>query len=80
MLGLGRTVKGGTTVDYEFLQIRMNAEGKVVYVARPSNQAEATFTATSVAEGSVTFENLQHDFPHRIMYPLAAWRATRGSH
>ena len=70
MLGLGRTIKDGKTVEYEFLQIRKNTEGKVVYVALPSRQKETTFTATSVAESSVTFENPQHDFPQSIVYRL----------
>jgi hypothetical protein len=30
MLGIGRTVRDGKTVEYEFLQIRRNEEGKVV--------------------------------------------------
>lgn len=68
MLGIGRTVRNGKTVEHEFLQIRLNAEGKVVYVALPSGQKEATFTATSIGERTVTFANPQHDFPQRIIY------------
>lgn len=68
MLGVARTVKNGRTVEHEFLQIRLNAEGKIVYIAQPSRQKEATFTATSVSETAVTFENPQHDFPQRISY------------
>ncbi|OYT92733.1 MAG: hypothetical protein CFE43_06585 [Burkholderiales bacterium PBB3] len=68
MLGVGRTVKNGKTVSHEFLQIRVNAEGKPVYIAIPSGQKEASFVAILVADGAVTFENLQHDFPQRILY------------
>jgi len=68
MLGVGRTVRNGKTVEHEFLQIRLNAEGKIVYIALPSRQKEATFTASIVTDGSVTFENPQHDFPQRITY------------
>ena len=68
LLGVGRTVKNGKTVSHEFLQIRTNADGKPVYIAIPSGQKEASFVATQVAEGAVTFENLQHDFPQRILY------------
>ncbi len=68
MLGIGRTVKNGRTVEHEFLQIRLNAEGKVVYVALPSRQKEATFVATSIGDRAVTFENPEHDFPQRILY------------
>lgn len=49
MLGVGRTVRDGAAVEYEFLQIRKNAEGKLVYIALPSGQAETTFTMTSAA-------------------------------
>lgn len=70
MLGVGRTIRNGRTVDHEFLQIRLNAEGKLVYVALPARQKEATFVATHVGEGAVTFENPQHDFPQRILYRL----------
>ena len=40
MLGLGRTVKGGKTVEHEFMQIRHAADGKLIYVALPSRQKE----------------------------------------
>lgn len=68
MFGIGRTVKDGKTVEHEFLQIRLNAEGKVVYIALPSRQREATFIASSIGDRTVTFENPQHDFPQRIFY------------
>ncbi len=72
MLGIGRTVRNGKTVEHEFLQIRLNAEGKVVYIALPSRQKEATFVASSIGERAITFENLQHDFPQRIIYRALA--------
>ncbi|OWQ85626.1 hypothetical protein CDN99_21300 [Roseateles aquatilis] len=68
MLGIGRTVKNGRTVEHEFLQIRLNAEGKPVYIALPSRQKEATFVATSIGDRAVVFENPAHDFPQRISY------------
>ena len=68
MLGVGRTVKNGKTVSHEFLQIRSNAEGKLVYIAAPSGQKEATFVVSVLTDGAVIFENLQHDFPQRIIY------------
>ena len=68
MLGVGRTVKNGRTVEYEFLQIRANAEGKPIYIALPSGQKETTFVASSVAADSVVFETPQHDFPQRVIY------------
>jgi len=70
MLGLSRTVKKGRTVEHEFLQIRANAEGRLVYIAVPSGQKETTFTLVSAAEGAATFENPEHDFPQRVIYRL----------
>lgn len=70
MLGVGRTVRNGRTVEHEFLQIRVGPQGRLVYVALPSRQQEATFTATTVADDAVIFENPQHDFPQRISYRL----------
>ena len=68
MLGIGRTVRNGRTVEHEFMQIRLDAEGRPVFIAQPSRQKEATFVATSIGERAVTFENPAHDFPQRVIY------------
>lgn len=68
MLGVGRTVKNGKTVEFEFMHIRNNTDGKLVYIALPSGQRETTFTLSALADGAVTFENPQHDFPQRVIY------------
>ncbi|HUE88845.1 MAG TPA: DUF6265 family protein [Vicinamibacterales bacterium] len=67
MMGLSRTVSGGKTVEHEFLLLRVGPHG-IEYVAKPSGQAEAVFTASKVASGEVVFENPAHDFPTRITY------------
>lgn len=67
MLGMSRTVRGGRTTEYEFLQIR-DEKGTLAYVARPSGQPEAIFPLKTAGTGEVIFENPQHDFPQRIMY------------
>ncbi|HEY8537643.1 MAG TPA: DUF6265 family protein [Steroidobacteraceae bacterium] len=67
MFGMSRTVRGGKTVGYEFMQIRL--EGKTpVFIAQPSNQKEASFPASRVSAREVVFENAAHDFPQRIIY------------
>ncbi len=71
MLGMSRTVAKGKIVEHEFLQIRVQ-DGKLVYIARPSGQPEATFTAVKVGPREVVFENPAHDFPQRIIYRLQA--------
>lgn len=70
MLGASKTVKDGKTVAHEFIQIRALDSGKLAYVAKPSGQAEATFTLASVSDREFVFENPQHDFPQRISYRL----------
>jgi len=69
MLGMSRTVAKGRIADHEFLQIRVQ-DGRLVYIAKPSRQPEATFTAATVGPREVVFENPVHDFPQRIIYRL----------
>lgn len=67
MLGTGRTVKGGRLLDYEFVVIRERGDA-LVYEAHPSGQPSAEFVSTHVGDGTVLFENPQHDFPQRVGY------------
>ena len=68
MLGLSRTVKGDKTVNFEFMQLRVGNEGRLVLVALPSGQKETVFTAVGQTDRAVTFENVNHDFPQRVVY------------
>jgi Domain of unknown function (DUF6265) len=77
MLGVSRTVKDGKTVAYEFMQIRALEDGTLAYIAKPSNQKEATFPLARIGKQEVVFENKAHDFPQRITYRLAAPGALR---
>jgi hypothetical protein len=72
MLGLSRTVVKGRVTEYEFMQIREGPGGELFFVAAPSGQKEAAFQLLSLADNSVIFENLQHDFPQRILYTRGA--------
>ena len=67
MMGVSRTTAGGTTTEWEFLIIRQGARG-LEYVAKPSGQPEATFTAMRASANEVVFENPAHDFPQRVIY------------
>ena len=67
MMGASRTVSGGKVVEWERLQLS-EQDGRMIYTSLPSGQAEASFTSTSLTDSSVTVENLQHDFPQRIIY------------
>jgi hypothetical protein len=67
MLGMGRTVRGGKTVEYELVLITEH-DGRLAYQAHPSGQPPATFLSTAVSETGAVFENPQHDFPQRVGY------------
>jgi hypothetical protein len=70
MLGVGRTVKGGKTADYEFMRIEQQADG-VYYVARPkANTTETAFKLKTASGTDFVFENPEHDFPQRIIYKI----------
>lgn len=67
MLGVSRTVRDDRTTEFEFLRI-IEREGKLVYIASPSGQATAEFTADAVTDSAVEFTNPGHDFPQKIRY------------
>ena len=69
MIGVGRTVKGDSLIEYELIILRARG-ADLVYEAHPSGQAPAEFRSRSVTDHSVVFENLQHDFPQRVGYEL----------
>ena len=78
MLGMGRTVRGGKTAEYELVLITEQG-GALAYEAHPSGQPSATFLSKTVTATSVVFENPKHDFPQRVGYQrdgadgLQAW-------
>ena len=67
MLGMSRTVRGDSVIEYEHLQI-FERSGHAVFHAEPSGQAPADFVARTVSDSLVTFENPAHDFPQRVIY------------
>jgi hypothetical protein len=67
MLNAGRTMKGDILVEFE--QVVLREEGdRLAYQAHPSGQPSAVFMSKSLGEGTVVFENLEHDFPQRVGY------------
>lgn len=71
LLGVGRTVKSGKTIAHELMQIRETAPGRIVFIAVPSGQSEATFPLVRLTGQEVVFENPEHDFPQRVIYRRA---------
>lgn len=71
MMGMSRTVAGGRTVEFEFLRIEERADG-IFYVAQPNGGPPTDFKLVTLEKQRATFENLQHDFPQRIIYEKRA--------
>src|SRR5262245_50564481 len=65
MLGMSRTVRGDSTLEFEHLELVERA-GKLAYVAHPSGQTTATFPQRELTDSSIVFEDPAHDFPQRI--------------
>jgi hypothetical protein len=68
MIGMGRTVAGGRTVEFEYLRLEERG-GEIFYVAHPKARCPGTdFKLTTIGQQSAVFENPQHDFPKRVTY------------
>ncbi|RLA29202.1 MAG: hypothetical protein DRQ63_01530 [Gammaproteobacteria bacterium] len=70
MFGVTRTVRDKMTTTFEYMRIVTESSGDIVFVASPAGQETATFTLKSLVDNEVAFENLQHDFPQRVIYRL----------
>lgn len=67
MLGLGRTVKGGKTTAFEFMQFR-EENGSLVFLPQPGGGGRTSFPLKDSFGEKFTFENKEHDFPQRVIY------------
>jgi hypothetical protein len=68
MMGVGQTVNGTTTTEFEFTRIVQDGPN-VFYIAKPSqNPGETSFKLIKLVGQEATFENPQHDFPQRVIY------------
>jgi len=69
MLGMRRDVVRGRAVSFEFLRIEGDSTG-VRYLAQPRGRPPFPFAMKEIGDGSVVFENKEHDYPQRILYWL----------
>lgn len=69
MLGLHRDVKPNGSTFFEFLRIEKR-DGALAYVAQPGGRTPVAFPLKELTAARVVFENLQHDYPQRVIY----WR------
>jgi len=68
MLGMARTLKNGRVTEFEFMQMRADAEGRLAFVAQPQGRPPTEFRLLRQGEAEAVFENPAHDFPQRVMY------------
>jgi len=68
MLGMGRLVKNGRVVEFEFMQIRADADGQLSFIAQPQGRPPTAFKLLRQSDTEVVFENPAHDFPQRVRY------------
>jgi Domain of unknown function (DUF6265) len=67
MFGVGRTIRDGKTVSFEFMQIREKGPD-ILYIAQPEGAPAVPFKLVKLNNMEAIFENDQHDFPQRIAY------------
>jgi hypothetical protein len=66
MLGIGRTVKDGKAVDFEFMRIEQKGDS-LVYLASPRGRPETPFPLASLDASTAVFESAL-EFPRRVVY------------
>lgn len=72
MLGMSRSLRKGKLSGFEFLRI-VDRDNEIYYISKPSqNKVETAFRLLRLLESEVTFENLKHDYPQRIIYRLVS--------
>lgn len=69
MLGTSQTIVDGRTSFFEFIKIEQT-EGGIVMTPAPKGKLSVPFKMVSLAGKKAVFENLEHDFPKRILYQL----------
>ncbi len=67
MLGLNRTIRSGRAMAFEFLRIETRPNG-LFYVAQPDGREGTDFQLVELTPSRATFENMEHDYPKRIVY------------
>jgi hypothetical protein len=66
-LGVGRTLKAGKIVTFEFMRIETR-DGVTHYLAMHDGKPAVAFRLTASGPEWARFENPRHDFPKRVEY------------
>lgn len=71
MVAANLTMSATRGASFEFLRIAASPSG-LSYFGSPGGKTPVEFKLKEMGNRRVVFENLAHDFPHRIMYWLEA--------
>lgn len=71
LTGLSQFWQDGRIVDFEFHRIDGSADGPLL-TPHPKGVASVTFRPVEIREDRITWQNLDHDFPQRIIYHRVA--------
>lgn len=69
MPGTGRTILPNKKTSFEFMRIAQTDSG-IYFYGSPEGQITTAFKLLENGKRYILFENLQHDFPQRILYKL----------
>ncbi len=75
LIGMGRTVRAGKAVAFEFMRLEWR-DGAIYLMAQPNGDPPVQFRLTASGKDWARFENPRHDYPKRVEYR----RAGRGLH
>jgi hypothetical protein len=67
MLGVSRTTRGDSLLEFEFMRVTVRGD-TLVFAAQPSGQPPGEFGGAMIGDRAVRFENAAHDFPQRVIY------------
>ena len=71
MVAVNLTTSAKRGTSFEFLRIAVTPSG-LSYFGSPGGKTPVEFKLKELSDKRVVFENLAHDFPHRILYWLEA--------
>lgn len=68
MIGLNQSTRESQKPFYEYLRMEVTDDGSIVYFASPMGRDETPFAVKELSDQAVVFENLDNEFPQRIIY------------
>ena len=71
MTGLSQFWREGRIVDWEFHRLDASADGPVL-TPHPRGAASVSFRPADIQPDRIVWQNLEHDFPQRIIYERVA--------